>query len=146
MSTNSAATPVETIDRSRILSASIASVAGAVIANVVAFLIIGLFYDPPDGFLPLTIPSIALFTTVGTTAGAVVFWLLSKRSATPIRTYRTIAVIALILSIIPNILAYFNPSMFPVPGGEPSAFLLLTLFHVIAFAVSVGILTTRVAK
>ncbi len=148
MSTTKPVTPVPagTVDQSRILTASIASVVGAVAANSIAFLIVGLFYDAPEGFAPLSIPSIALFTAAGTAGGALVFWFLSRRSATPIKTYRLIVIVVLILSIIPNILAYFNPSMFPIPGGVPSAFLVLTLFHVIAAVTSFLILTTMVVK
>jgi hypothetical protein len=141
------ATPTSNgIDRSRLLMAMIASVAAAALANVVMYFIVGLLYDAPEGFAPLTLGPILLFTIVGTSAGALLFWFLSGRSANPIRTYRLIALVALILSIIPNIVAYFNPSMFPMPGGTPMAFLVLILFHIVAAVVSVMVLTTMVAR
>lgn len=145
MSTTSNSSISGGVDRSKVLSAAVASVIGAVVANLVTFFIVGLFYDPPEGFLSLTIPPILLFTAIGTSLGALVFWFLTRRSATPIRTYRIVAAVALVLSIIPNIAAYFNPSMFPIPGGEPMGFLVLILFHVVAAAVSVGIITNRSA-
>jgi hypothetical protein len=146
MTTKSSVPASNGIDNSRILTAALASVGGAVVANVIARLIVGLFYTPPAGFMPLGYVSIILFTAVGTGLGALVFWFLSKRSANPISTYRTIAIVALVLSVIPNIAAYFNPSMFPIPGGDPTAFLVLTLFHVIAAVVSFYILTSMVKR
>lgn len=131
------------VDSSKLLSASALSVGGAAVANAIAYFFVNLFYDAPAGFAPLTLPPILIFTVVGTSLGALVFWFLSRRSATPVRTYRIVALIALIVSIVPNIAAYFNPSLFPIPGGEPAAFLVLILFHVVAAVVSVSILTTR---
>jgi hypothetical protein len=138
MSTKSSVPAANGIDNSRILTAALASVGGAVVANVIARLIVGLFYTPPAGFSPLAYVSIIIFTIIGTG--------LSKRSANPISTYRTIAIVALIVSVIPNIAAYFNPSMFPIPGGDPTAFLVLILFHVIAAVVSFLILTSMVKR
>ena len=62
--------------------------------------------------------------------GALVYAWLARRSANPARAYRIVALVALIVSIIPNVLAAFNPAMFPFPGGTATAFLALTLFHV----------------
>ncbi|MBX7252673.1 MAG: hypothetical protein K1X50_11875 [Candidatus Promineofilum sp.] len=56
------------------------------------------------------------------------------------RTYVRVAVVALIISIIPNFLTMANPAMFPFPGGTATAFLALTVFHVLAAAVSVAVL------
>jgi H+/Cl- antiporter ClcA len=146
MSTRSPVTATGSIDTSRILTAALASIGGAVVANIIARFLIGLFYTPPAGFTPLDYLSIIFFTVIGTGLGALVFWFLSKRSANPISTYRTIAIVALVLSIIPNILAAFNPSMFPMPGGDPTAFLVLILFHIIAAVVSFVILTSMVKR
>lgn len=132
-----------TVDRSKVLSAAVLSVVGAAVANLITFFIVGLFYDAPDGFLPLTVPPILFFTVIGTSVGAFIYWLLSRRSDRPARPYGIIALVALILSIIPNIAAYFNPNLFPLPGGDPTAFLVLIIFHVVAAVASVGILINR---
>jgi hypothetical protein len=120
--------------------AGLASVAAAVAANLAAFFIVRAVVDLPADFPPLSVPSIAFFTIVGTGLGALVFAWLARRSATPFKTYRTIAIVAFIVSIIPNLLAALNPAMFPFPGGTATAFLVLILFHVIAFVVSVFVL------
>lgn len=146
MSTSNSLPASSQVDMSRFWVAALASVAGAAVANVILFLIVRFFYEAPVGFTPLAIPSILIFTIIGTGLGALVFRFLAGRSATPIKTYRTIAIIALVLSIIPNILAYFNPSLFPIPGGEPAAFLVLILFHIVAAVVSFLILTSMVTR
>jgi len=126
--------------------AGLLSVAAAVVANIVAFFIAKAVFDLPAGFMPLSVGAITLFTIIGTGLGALVYAWLARRSATPARTYRIIAVAALIVSIIPNILAAFNPAMFPFPGGTATAFLVLILFHVIAAVVSVVVLTRLAAR
>lgn len=128
------------VARDKLLVAGLASVAAAVVANIVAFFIARALFDLPADFPPLSVGAISFFTIIGTGLGALVFAWLSRRSVTPFRTYRNVAVVALILSIIPNILAAFNPAMFPFPGGTATAFLVLTLFHVIAAVVSVTVL------
>lgn len=128
------------VKRGSLRRAGLLSVAAAVVANIIAFFIARALFDLPADFPPLSVGAITLFTIIGTGLGALVFAWLSRRSATPARTYRIIAVAALIISIIPNILAAFNPAMFPFPGGTATAFLALTVFHVLAAAVSVAVL------
>jgi hypothetical protein len=128
------------VDRNKLLRAGIASVIAAVVANLIAFFIMRAALDLPADFPPLSVGAITAFTIVGTGLGALVFAWLSRRSAAPFKTYRNVAVVALIISIIPNILAVFNPAMFPFPGGTPTVFVVLILFHLVAFVVSVAVL------
>ena len=131
---------VNGIDRSKWARAALASVAAAVVANLIAFFVISAVIDLPPGFQPLSVGAITFFTIIGTGLGALVFRWLAGRSANPARSYTIVAVIALIVSILPNLAAAMNPAMFPFPGGTATAFLVLTMFHVIAAAVSVAVL------
>jgi hypothetical protein len=140
MSTSTQSTSSNGVARDKLLVAGAASVAAAVVANLIAFFIARAVFDLPAGFPPLSVGAIAFFTIIGTGLGALVFAWLSRRSATPFKTYRIVAVIALILSIIPNFLAAANPAMFPFPGGTATAFLVLVLFHIIAAVFSVFVL------
>jgi peptidoglycan/LPS O-acetylase OafA/YrhL len=144
-STTNPKTPDNGIDRRKLPLAALASIVAAVAANLVALFIARQFVELPAGFPPLTAGAITFFTVVGTGLGALVFWWLSRRSATPVRTYIIVAVVALILSVIPNFLAAGNPAMFPFPGGTAGAFYLLAVFHVIAALVSVAVLV-RLAR
>lgn len=130
----------EMISRNKLLTAGLGSVAAAVVANVVAFFIVRAVVDLPADFPPLSVGAIAFFTLVGTGLGALVFAWLARRSATPFRTYRRLAVAAFVVSILPNLLAAVNPAFFPFPGGTTTVFLTLILFHIIATVVSVTVL------
>lgn len=130
-------------NRGNLLRAGLLSVVAAVVANIIAFFIARAVFDLPADFPPLSVGAITFFTILGTGVGALVYAWLSRRSAHPARTYRLVALVALIVSIIPNILAAVNPAMFPFPGGTATAFLVLTLFHVIAAVVSVMVLTWK---
>jgi hypothetical protein len=141
VSNNSESADNNPVDRSKLFKAALASIAAAVIASIIAYYIVRAFVELPANFPPLSIGAISFFTIIGTGLGALTFWWLSRRSATPVRTYWIIAVIALILSILPNLAAAINPALFPFPGGSATGFLVLVLFHVIAMLVSVTVLT-----
>lgn len=139
-------TPVSPTVRRSLLTAALASMAAAIAVNLLALLLVRAVVDLPDGFPPLTAGSVAAFTLIGTGLGALVYAWLRRRAAAPARTYIRVAVVALILSVIPNFLAMANPAMFPFPGGNATAFLVLTLFHVLAAAVSVAVLLRLVGR
>jgi hypothetical protein len=90
------------IDSSRIMRAGINSVFAALAANLILRIILGAVLGLPAEFPALQYPAIAFFTILGTSAGAVVFYLISRRSHNPIRTYWMVAMAALVLSIIPK--------------------------------------------
>jgi hypothetical protein len=113
----------------RIVRAGINSVLAALVANLIVRFILGALLDLPAEFPPLQYPSIAFLTILGTSAGAVVFYLISRRSNNPIRTYWIVAMAALVLSIIPNLFAFG----------------VLIVFHVVAGLVSVWVLTRSAA-
>ena len=128
------------VNRSKLPMAGLASVAAAVAANLLAFFLIRALVDLPADFMPLSVGAITFFTILGTGLGALVFAWLAGRSAAPFRVYRNVAVVAFVVSIIPNVLAALNPAMFPFPGGTAAAFLVLILFHGVAAVVSVAVL------
>ncbi len=133
-----------TIDRSKILTAGLISVAVAVVANLLtrAVLLAVLTIDP--GFLPFSVGAVAGFTAVGVALGAVVFFILTRVSRRPFRVYTIVAVVVGVLSIIPNIISALDPAAvpFPFPGATSTAFLALIVFHIVAGAASIGVMTT----
>jgi hypothetical protein len=130
----------------RILRAGINSVFAAVVANLVTRILLGAVLGLPAEFPPLQYPAIAFLTILGTSAGAVVFYLISRRARDPIRTYWIVAMAALALSIIPNFFIMTNPSMMPFPGGSALAFGILIVFHLVAGIVSTAVLTRSVLR
>ena len=72
-------------------------------------------------------------------AAVVVFALVARFARRPIWLFRRIALVALLLSFIPDLALPFMPG--PDPVG-PREIVLLALTHVVAAAVSVALLTT----
>jgi hypothetical protein len=134
------------IDSTRIMRAGVNSVFAAVVANLVTRIVLGAVLGLPAEFPPLQYPAIAFLTILGTSAGAVVFYLISRRSNNPIRTYWMVAMAALALSIIPNFFMMANPSMMPFPGGSALTFGVLIVFHLVAGIVSTVVLTRSVLR
>lgn len=134
------------VDSSRIWPVGLAAVALAVVANLIVRMILFIVLDLPTDFLPLSWPAVAGFTAFGVGAGVVVFALLARRTDRPIRNFWIVAGIFLVLSVIPNLAAMGNPGMFPMPGGTPLSFQALMVFHVVAGAIAIGLLTTLTRK
>lgn len=119
-----------------------ASVAANLILRAVFFMVLPL----PDAFPPLQPAAIAAFTLIGTILAAVVFAVVVRFSRTPLRTFRIVAGVALVLSILPNFGLMVNPSAAPFPGGSALAFGILIVFHGVAALVCVEILTRMTRK
>jgi hypothetical protein len=115
----------------------------AIVAAVAANLLFVAIANPLTGVSPdfpaLTFEAIAVFTVWGVLAAVIVFALVARFSRRPIWLYRRIALVALLLSLIPDLAMPFMPS--PVPVGAREVVLLM-LTHVIAYAVCVPLLTT----
>jgi hypothetical protein len=87
-------------------------------------------------FPPLTYGGLGFFTVVGVGLGVLVFAVVAMMSATPIRTYRRIALVALALSMIPDLWLPGN-----VPGATWPIAIVLMVTHVAAWAPTLFILT-----
>lgn len=116
----------------------------AVIANVIVYFIGTALVSVPPEFLPLAnvVPTI-IFTIIGVLGAVIAFAIVARVSRQPIRTYRLIAGIALIISILPDFTLQSNP-MFP--GATPASIAILVLMHFVAASVAVYWLTTRTTK
>jgi hypothetical protein len=58
--------------------------------------------------------------------------MLEKRSQNPARTFWWVAIVALLLSILPNLGLMADPSAAPMPGGTAQANGVLIVFHFVA--------------
>lgn len=81
----------------------------------------------PETFLPFTRPAVLLWTTVGVTGAAVAFVLVARWSREPVRSYRRLAALALLLSWVPDALLPGSPR-FPEATWQLAAG--LALLHV----------------
>ncbi len=131
-----------TLPLRKILQAGLIAIVAAVAANLLALVIVRAVLDLPADFPALQFGPIALFTAIGVALGVVVFALISRVARQPVRTFWIVAMIALFVSLVPNLLLMLNPQAAPIPGGSALAFGTLMVFHVIAALVSVPVLTS----
>lgn len=133
------------VDKSKIWKVGLAAVALSVVANLVAYFILRAILELPSvtDFPPFSPGAIGFLTAVYTFIAVIVFAIVARVAKRPIRTYRIIATIAFVLSILPNMGGAMNPAAFPFPGATATAFFSLIVFHVIAFVIVVWFLTTK---
>lgn len=80
----------------------------AVIMNTVILLVAHAALTVAPTFVPLQFTSALPATVVAVTGALIVFALLSRQSQQPVRLFRRIAVVVLIISIIPDLLLPFT--------------------------------------
>lgn len=92
--------------------------------------------DLSPAFVALTWNALVVFTAVLVTVGVLVFAVVARLAADPVRMYRRIALGALVASMIPDL---FLPGA--GPGATWPAALVLMVMHVAAWWPTVAILT-----
>ena len=115
----------------------LAALAAAVANAAVYFVAYGLGAMPQDfvieGSGPITLAPVVVSSVIGAVGAVVVFAIVALLARHPIRTFRIVATVALVLS-------FATP--FTIPGAPLSMILALEFMHVVAAVVIVGILTT----
>ena len=124
--------------RGRFALVGLATVAAAVIANLLVYalgsLLVG--YDPQFVVLANASGTI-LFTVVPAIVAVLLYAVLMRFASNPARVFTNIAVVVLIVSLIPDLT--YIPS---VPGASSGQTAILMVMHVVAAVVIVGMLTT----
>ena len=134
--------PIERIDYWRLVWVAPLAAAVAAVANVALYFIadaLGAFPDTvqlPNGQALGPGPVIGV-TIMGVVAAAIVFAVLGRFSARPIRLFRIVALVALVLSFAPT---------FGIAGAGAAYIGSLLLMHVIAALAAVGFFTTLARK
>jgi hypothetical protein len=115
------------------------AVLAAVIANVlVSITAVALLGISPE-FDPLHVGPVIGFTVVGVLGAVIVFALIARFSRRPVCLFRRIALVVLLLSFVPDLsLLYASP----YAGTTVQSVIVLMLMHVVAWLISVGLLTT----
>lgn len=129
----------ERVDLGRLLWVGPLAIAAAVVANVLVRTVAVALFDVSPEFPPLALEPTVVFTVVGVLGAVLVFALVVRFARRPVRLFRRIALVVLLLSFVPNVLLLVPSS---VPGATVPAVVTLMFEHVVAWAVSVGILTT----
>lgn len=114
------------------------AIVAATLASVVLQQLAVALLRPDPAFLPLTLLPPIIFTVVGVLGAVIVYALAGRFARDPNPLFRRIALVALIVSFIPDILMLitgFNP------GTTLANVLVLMLMHVVAWAITVELLT-----
>lgn len=141
MSSRSSIAASKGVATRKIPLATLVAVVASIAANLIVLFGLSFLVEYPAGFQPLTAIPVALFTTIGVVGAGIAFAIVARLARNPVGTYRLVALIALVLSIIPNILLVMNPASAPMPGGTSAAYGVLIVFHVVAALVSVSVIT-----
>ena len=141
---NSKAIQTERIALGRLWWASLLAGLGATVANVVVYTIesaLGAIPQtvllPPPMSQPITVVLVIINSFVPAIVAGVFLALLNRFARRPVRLFRIIAAVLLLLS-------FANP--FTIPGAPPAMIIALDLMHVVAAAIIVGVLTTLPVK
>jgi heme A synthase len=93
----------------------------------------GLLLPSPMGVSPLTVGLVAITSVMGAIGAAIVFTIIGLFARHPVRLFRIVAAMVLVISFV-------MPAT--IPGVPVAMRLSLAVMHVVAWAVSVGLLTT----
>lgn len=114
----------------------------AIVASVVACQIVRLIAVPVLGispeFMPLSFGPPVFFSAIGALGATIAFAIVGRFAQRPVALYRTIALVVLVLSLIPDALLYFSPIM---PGITLPAIATLMVMHIVTWAICVNLLT-----
>lgn len=126
----------------RIMLAGGVAILGSVIANLIVYWLGRMVAQPNPDFLPLAspIPTI-MFTTLSLVIATAVYAVINAFSRNPVRVWTIVAWIALIVSLIPDILMIVNPASFPMGTPTVPAALVLIVMHFVAFAITMWAFT-----
>jgi hypothetical protein len=119
----------------RLLRVGALVVAAAVAVNVVVRTVAVSLFGIGEGFLALDLGPTVMFTVIGVAGAVVVFGLISRFSRRPVRLFRWVALVVLVISLIPDVLV--APS---IPGATIPGVLTLMIEHVASWAVAVTLL------
>jgi Family of unknown function (DUF6069) len=131
----SATQPVS--NRGRFALVGLATIAAAVLANVLVYAVgsVVVAYDPQFVVLANVVGTV-LFTLVPAVVAVLLYAVLLRFAGNPARIFTNIAAVVLVLSLIPDIT--YIPT---VPGASTGQTAILMLMHVAAAVVIVGLLT-----
>ena len=114
----------------------------AAAANAVVYLVASSLGAMPqdvdaNGQGPITLPMVVAMSAVGAVVGTLVYALVGRLARRPVRVFRLVAMIALVLSLV---------GPFTIPGAPAAMVGALLLMHTIAAVAVVGPLTTLAAR
>lgn len=134
----SPSTPTERVAFGRLLWAGPLDVIASVAANALVRAIAQAVFEVPPEFRPFAAGQFIFLTVAGTVGATIVFAVVGWLAKRPIRAFTWIAAVALVLSWLPDfgLLAAKR-----LPGVSVQSVGALMFMHVVAAAISFGLLT-----
>jgi hypothetical protein len=125
----------DSLETPRLLWAAAVTIPAAVAAVLAVREVVLRLLHPNPAFLPLTVEP-PIIDTILCTVAAIFVFIKIIFGPNPVRTWRLVATVVLILSFIPDVLLATSHDM---GGGWPEAFALMTM-HVVVWALCVTLL------
>ena len=133
---------VTTTEGQGVVRATAIAGAAALAVNLVIWAIASAITEVPDRFTPLQPGSIAFMTILGIAGAGGLYAILSSRVADPAATFRRIVPVALVISLVPDVLIWANESY---EGAAKAETVLPLMAMHIATAAIVAALLPRLA-
>ena len=124
----------------RLFIVGMLTIAAAVGADLAVRALAFAIWPISPAFLPLQVGSVSVFTAVLVGGGVLVYALVVRFSRHPARTYTLIALLALLLSLVPPVMLFFNPDTRALPGVTPLAASILMVLHIIDALIAIVLL------
>lgn len=128
----------EHVAMERLLWATPLAAIAAAVGYAIVYFVASMLGAMPQDFVvqgsgPITLAPVVLSTLIGAAGAAMVFTAVALLSRRPIRTFRIVAAVVLVLSFATPL---------TIPGAPLSMILMLELMHVVAAVIITGMLTT----
>lgn len=130
--------PAQRVSFKRLLWVGPLAIVAAVLANQIVRMIAVAALDIAPEFMPLSFGPPVLFSIIGALGATIAFAIVGRFSQRPLALYRTIALVVLLISLIPDVLLYISPIM---PGVTLPAVATLMVMHVVTWAICVNMFT-----
>lgn len=140
MSTSTLTDQPERIASGRLLKVGALAIGASVVANLIIRIIFVNLLGIGQEFPPLGWGPPIVFTIMGVLGAVIVFAIVARFAKRPIRLFRIIALVVLVLSLLPDLMLLNANAM---PGTSLGAVIALMLMHVAAGAITIWLLTTR---
>jgi len=131
----------ERVDLGRLWWVGLLAIIASSIANTIVRVIAVALLQPPPEFAPLSWIQPIIFTVVGVLGGVIVFAIFARVSHRPITIFRITALVVMLVSLVPDFLLLV-PDPPPFPGITVGTITALSIMHVVAWAITVPLLTT----
>lgn len=113
-------------------------------ANIIVRIIAVTLFSISDSFQPFQLPTIIVSTVVYLLLAIGAFFLVSRVSERPVRTYRILASVCLLLSFVFPLMALTG--VFPTPGMSEHIFWSMIVMHVLSAAIVIVLLPTAIVR